>query len=283
MTIPDNNTIETLEISTPRGIEKLTVTKNRRFYTEEPITKWSDATNIINFYELSMDKGEAVELGRNFPGRLWTVVIDGLVKQKQTLDIDQLIKMFPLEERIYRHRCVEGWSKVIPWVGFPLAEFIKSCEPLASAKYVEFYSLDDPKTLPGQLRPVLDWPYLEGLRMDEAMHPLSLLCFGMYGRLLPGQNGAPVRLVIPWKYAFKSIKSIVRLRFVEEMPITSWMKASPREYGFYANVNPRVDHPRWSQAKEKRVGEQGERETLMFNGYDEVADLYRGMDLRKFF
>jgi sulfoxide reductase catalytic subunit YedY len=206
------------------------------------------------------------------------------VKQARTWDIDALIKLVPLEERVYRMRCVEGWSMVIPWVGFPLAELIRRAEPTGNAKYVEFVTLNDPKQMPGQRSRILDWPYTEGLRMDEAMHPLTLLAVGLYGEALPKQNGAPIRLVVPWKYGFKSAKSIARIRFVEKQPLTAWMKAAPQEYGFYSNVNPHVDHPRWSQARERRIGEFFKRDTLMFNGYAaQVAQLYRGMDLKRFF
>ena len=199
-------------------------------------------------------------------------------------DIDTLLKLAPLEERVYRLRCVEGWSMVIPWIGYPLDELIRRVEPTGNAKYVEFVTLHDPAQMPGQRSRVLDWPYVEGLRLDEAMHPLTLLTVGLYGEVLPRQNGAPIRLVVPWKYGFKSAKSIVKIRFVEKQPVSSWMAAAPREYGFYSNVNPEVDHPRWSQARERRIGEFRKRDTLMFNGYGEqVASLYRGMDLKKFY
>jgi sulfoxide reductase catalytic subunit YedY len=212
------------------------------------------------------------------------VAVEGLVKKPGNYDIDALMKLAPLEERVYRLRCVEGWSMVIPWVGYPLAELIKRVEPLGSAKFVEFHTLHDPAQMPGQRSQVLDWPYVEGLRLDEARHPLALLTLGLYGEVLPNQNGAPVRLVVPWKYGFKSAKSIVRIRFVEKEPVTAWMRANSREYGFYSNVNPEVDHPRWSQARERRIGEFGKRKTLMFNGYGEqVAQLYAGMDLKKNF
>lgn len=250
----------------------------------EALTAETEATSFVNYYELSMDKDEAVKYAGRLRTRPWTITIEGLVKKKRTFDIEPLLKMFPLEERIYRFRCVEGWSMVIPWLGFPLGKFIKQCDPTGAAKFIEFYTLYDPEQLPGQRSSVLPWPYMEGLRMDEAVHPLTLLTVGMYGKLLPGQNGAPIRLMVPWKYGFKSIKSIVRMRFVENMPTTTWMKASPDEYGFYANVNPQVDHPRWSQATENRIGEEGQRDTLMFNGYgQEVAALYAGMDLTKYF
>ena len=205
-------------------------------------------------------------------------------RKPKVYDIDELTAMFSLEERIYRFRCVEAWSMVIPWIGFPLAELIKKCEPSSKAKFVEFTTLYDPKQMPGQKRNVIDWPYMEGLRMDEAMHPLAILTVGMYGEILPNQNGAPVRLVVPWKYGFKSIKSIVKIKFVEHMPLTTWMKAGLNEYGFYANVNPNVDHPRWSQASERRIGEFLKRKTLMFNGYaDHVAHLYKDMDPEEIF
>jgi len=212
------------------------------------------------------------------------VAVEGAVKHPKTYDIDELLKLAPLEERIYRLRCVEGWSMVIPWVGFPLAELIKRVEPLGSAKYVEFTTRLDPKQMPGQRSRVLDWPYVEGLRLDEAMHPLTILAVGLYGEVLPNQNGAPIRLVVPWKYGFKSIKSIASLRFVERQPVSAWTRAAPNEYGFYSNVNPDVDHPRWSQSRERRIGEFSKRKTLPFNGYGEqVASLYTGMDLKKYY
>jgi len=250
------------------------------FSTTEKQTPYKDITNYNNFYEFSTDKYEPAALAKDFKPRPWTVTIDGMVKKKQELDVDAIIKMSAPEERIYRHRCVEGWSIVVPWVGFSLSELIKRADPLPSAKFVEFTTLLDPKQMPGQRVEVLKWPYVEGLRMDEAMHPLALLCFGLYGELLPNQNGAPLRIVIPWKYGFKSAKSIVRIRFIDKQPLNSWQLAAPNEYGFYSNVNPQVDHPRWSQAKERRLGEFFKRETLMFNGYDQVAGLYSGMNLR---
>jgi sulfoxide reductase catalytic subunit YedY len=253
------------------------------FSTTEKETPCKDVTNYNNFYEFSTDKYEPAGLAKDFKTRPWTVTIDGDVKKKQVLDIDAIMKMAVPEERIYRHRCVEGWSIVVPWIGFSLSELIKRAEPLGKAKYVEFTTLYDPKQMPGQRVPVLRWPYVEGLRMDEAMHPLALLCFGLYGEVLPNQNGAPLRVVIPWKYGFKSAKSIVRIRFTGSEPLNSWQESAPREYGFYSNVNPNVDHPRWSQAKERRLGEFLKRPTLMFNGYDQVASLYSGMDLKKNF
>ncbi len=253
------------------------------FSTTEKITPFKDVSNYNNYYEFSTDKYEPAGLAKDFKTRPWTVTIDGLVKKKQVLDVDTIIKMAAPEERIYRHRCVEGWSIVVPWVGFSLSELIKSAEPLGKAKFVEFTTVYDPKQMPGQRGGVLDWPYIEGLRMDEAMHPLALLCFGMYGEVLPNQDGAPLRIVIPWKYGFKSAKAIVRVRFTENQPVNTWNKAAPNEYGFYSNVNTNVDHPRWSQAKERRLGEFFKRPTLMFNGYDQVASLYAGMDLKKNF
>jgi sulfoxide reductase catalytic subunit YedY len=253
------------------------------FSTTEAQTPYKDVTNYNNFYEFSTDKYEPAGLAKDFKTRPWTVTIDGDVKQKQVLDVDAIMKMAPPEERIYRHRCVEGWSIVVPWVGFSLSELIKRADPLPKAQFVEFTTIYDPKQMPGQRSNVLQWPYVEGLRMDEAMHPLCLLCFGMYGEVLPNQDGAPLRIVIPWKYGFKSAKSIVRIRFTGSQPLNTWQQSNSHEYGFYSNVNPTVDHPRWSQAKERRLGEFFKRPTLMFNGYDQVAGLYAGMDLRKNF
>ncbi len=253
------------------------------FSTTEKETPYKDVTNYNNFYEFSTDKYEPAEAAKNFKTRPWAVTIDGDVKKKQVLDVDAIMKMAAPEERIYRHRCVEGWSIVVPWVGFSLSELIKRADPLPKAKFVEFTTLYDPKQMPGQRVNVLHWPYVEGLRMDEAMHPLALLCFGMYGEVLPNQDGAPLRIVIPWKYGFKSAKSIVRIRFTSSQPLNTWQESAPSEYGFYSNVNPNVDHPRWSQAKERRLGEFLKRPTLMFNGYDQVASLYSGMDLKKNF
>jgi len=253
------------------------------FSTSEKITPYQDVTHYNNYYEFSTEKDGPAELAKNFRTRPWKVKIDGQVAKKQELDVDSIIKMAPPEERIYRHRCVEGWSIVVPWVGFSLSELIKRVNPTSKAKFVEFTTIMDLNQMPGQQRQVLQWPYVEGLRMDEAMHPLALLCFGMYGEDLPNQDGAPLRLVLPWKYGFKSIKAIVRIRFTEKQPLNSWNISAPNEYGFYANVNPNVDHPRWSQAKERRLGEFYKRPTLMFNGYDQVASLYNGMDLKKNF
>ncbi len=253
------------------------------FSTTEKITPFKDVSNYNNYYEFSTDKYEPAGLAKNFKTSPWKVTIDGHVKKKQVLDVDEIIKMAPPEERIYRHRCVEGWSIVVPWIGFSLSELIKRAEPLDKAKFVEFTTILDMRQMPGQRTNVLDWPYVEGLRMDEAMHPLALLCFGMYGAALPNQDGAPLRMVVPWKYGFKSAKAIVRIRFVDKQPLNTWNRSAPNEYGFYSNVNPHVDHPRWSQAKERRLGEFFKRPTLMFNGYDQVASLYNGMDLKKNF
>ena len=253
------------------------------FSTTEKITPLKDVSNYNNYYEFSTDKYEPAKLAKDFKTHPWPVTIDGLVKKKQVLDVDAIMKMATPEERIYRHRCVEGWSIVVPWVGFSLSELIKKAEPLAKATFVEFTTVLDPNHMPGQRSGVLEWPYVEGLRMDEAMHPLALLCFGMYGETLPNQDGAPLRIVVPWKYGFKSAKAIVRIHFTDKQPVNTWNKSAPNEYGFYSNVNPNVDHPRWSQAKERRLGEFFKRPTLMFNGYDQVASLYSGMDLKKNF
>jgi len=268
---------------TAEANDKIDNLQKSPFSTTEKQTPYKDVTNYNNFYEFSTDKYEPASLAKNFKTRPWTVTIDGQVKKKQVLDVDSILKFAAPEERIYRHRCVEGWSIVVPWIGFSFSELIKRADPLPSAKFVQFTTLYDPKQMPGQRIDVLRWPYVEGLRMDEAMHPLALLCFGMYGETLPNQDGAPLRMVIPWKYGFKSAKSIVRISFVEKQPWNSWQLSAPNEYGFYANVNPNVDHPRWSQAKERRLGEFFKRPTLLFNGYDQVASLYSGMDLRKNF
>ncbi len=275
------------EMSSPSVVahanDKIDGLQKSPFSTTEKITPYKDVTNYNNYYEFSTDKYEPAGLAKNFKTRPWTVTIDGAVKKKQVLDVDTIIKMAAPEERIYRHRCVEGWSIVVPWVGFSLSELIKRADPLPKAKFVEFTTLMDVRQMPGQRGRVLEWPYVEGLRMDEAMHPLALLCFGMYGEVLPNQDGAPLRMVIPWKYGFKSIKAIVRVRFTDSQPFNTWSRSAPNEYGFYSNVNPNVDHPRWSQAKERRLGEFFKRPTLMFNGYDQVASLYSGMDLKKNF
>ena len=250
----------------------------------EALTPFKDITSYNNFYEFGTDKDDPARNAGSLKTYPWTVTVGGLVKKPQKLDIDSIKRMAPLEERVYRMRCVEGWSMVIPWIGIPLNVLLKSVEPLPKAKYVAFETLYDPKQMPGQQTSVLDWPYVEGLRLDEAMHPLTILAVGLYGETLPNQDGAPIRLVVPWKYGFKGIKSIVKINLVEKEPPTTWNIAAPNEYGFYSNVNPNVDHPRWSQAKERRIGEFFRRQTLMFNGYGEqVASLYSGMDLKKYY
>ncbi len=263
---------------------KIEGVQKSRFSTTEKLTPYKDITNYNNYYEFSTDKYEPAGLAKDFQTRPWTVSVEGEVKKKQALDVDSIIKLAPAEERIYRLRCVEGWSMVIPWIGFPLSVLLNKVEPTSKAKFVEFTSVLDPKQMAGQRRDVLEWPYVEGLRLDEAMHPLTILGFGLYGEVLPNQDGAPLRIVVPWKYGFKSAKAIVKIRLTEQQPINTWNKAAPSEYGFYSNVNPEVDHPRWSQAKERRIGEFLKRPTLKFNGYGEqVAELYKGMDLRKNF
>ena len=251
-------------------------------------TAYKDATTYNNFYEFGTDKSDPARHAHTLKTQPWTVEVEGLVKKPGRYGLEDLMNWAAMEERIYRLRCVEGWSMVIPWVGYSLAELIRRVEPQPGAKFVEFVTLADRATMPGVRGGVLDWPYVEGLRMDEAMHPLTLLAFGMYGEALPKQNGAPLRLVVPWKYGFKSAKSLVKIRFVDKQPVSSWEKAAPQEYGFYSNVNPSVDHPRWSQASERRIGEDGllakKRKTLMFNGYEpQVGQLYAGMDLKKYF
>ena len=248
------------------------------------LTDWEDVTTYNNFYEFGTSKVDPAPNARNFQVKPWTVKVDGMVKKPADYQLEDLIKPAKMEDRIYRHRCVEAWSMVVPWRGFPMSDLIKRVEPLPSAKYIEFTTLMDPKQMPGQRYPVLDWPYTEGLRLDEATHPLTLFVTGVYGVDLPNQNGAPLRIVMPWKYGFKGCKSIVRIRFTDKEPATAWNKAAPHEYGFYANVNPTVDHPRWSQARENVIGSIRKKATLMFNGYgDQVASLYSGMDLRKFY
>ncbi|MEN9713158.1 MAG: hypothetical protein RLY90_1419 [Pseudomonadota bacterium] len=254
----------------------------------DKLTSYEDASTYNNYYEFGTDKSQPAQYASTLRTDPWQISVEGLIKKDFTIGLEELLKLSPMEERIYRLRCVEGWSMVIPWVGYSLAALIKRAEPLGSAKFVEFTTLADPKTMPGVRSRVLDWPYVEGLRLDEAMHPLTLLSFGMYGEVLPNQNGAPVRLVVPWKYGFKSAKSIVRIRFTDKQPVNSWGRSAPQEYGFYSNVNPNVDHPRWSQATERRIGEDGlfakKRKTLMLNGYEaQVGSLYTGMDLKKFY
>ena len=262
--------------------QKLTGLKKSQYSTDEKMNSYKDVTTYNNFYEFGLDKGDPSKYAGTLKPRPWSVVVEGQCGKPGTYNIEDIMKWAPLEERIYRHRCVEAWSIVVPWIGYPLSEFIKKFEPTSKAKYVEFRTLVDLKQMPGQSEPALRWPYTEGLRMDEAMNPLALLGLGLYGEVLPNQNGAPIRLVLPWKYGFKSIKSIVRVKFSETEPLNTWKQQQGSEYGFYANVNPTVDHPRWSQATERRLGEFFKRKTLMFNGYaDQVASLYTGMDLRK--
>lgn len=268
------------------GLKKLQTVASP-FSTKEAPNSYEDITTYNNFYEFGIDKSDPSRNAGSLRTSPWTVAVDGLVSAPKRYDVNALIKGIPLEERVYRHRCVEAWSMVIPWVGIPLASVIKRLNPLGSAKYIGFDTLNDPKQMPGLLDPVVRWPYTEGLRMDEAMNPLTLLAVGLYGKTLPNQNGAPMRLVVPWKYGFKSIKSIVAIHFTETPPRTAWNDNAPHEYGFYANVNPKVDHPRWSQASERRIGDgffAPRRPTVMFNGYGaQVAHLYNGMDLRKYF
>jgi len=254
------------------------------FRTTEAPTPFQDVTTYNNFYEFGTTKGSPSREAARLRTRPWTVSIGGEVRRPRELDADDLRRLYPLEERVYRMRCVEAWSMVIPWTGFPLASLLNDVEPTSNARYVAFTTLLDPDEMPGQRSRVLDWPYVEGLRLDEAMHPLTLLAVGLYGRVLPNQNGAPIRLVVPWKYGFKGIKSIVKIELTRDQPRTIWNEAAPEEYGFYANVNPAVDHPRWSQATERRIGELERRPTLPFNGYaEQVASLYAGMDLRRDF
>ncbi len=263
------------------GRAKLPNVQKTKYTTTETWTPYEDITTYNNFYEFGIDKDSPSRYAGTLRPKPWSVAIEGEVAKPAVYHLEDIVPA-TLEERVYRLRCVEAWSMVIPWVGFPLADLIRRVEPTSRAKYVEFTTLYDPKQMPGQQRAVLKWPYVEGLRMDEAMHPLSLLAVGLYGEVLPNQDGAPIRLVVPWKYGFKSIKSIVKIRFVEKQPLNTWQESNASEYGFYSNVNPEVDHPRWSQARERRLGEFFKRKTLMFNGYaDQVASLYTGMDLRK--
>jgi sulfoxide reductase catalytic subunit YedY len=271
-----------MNVPQARAAAKLANVRKSAYMVGEESTPYVDVTTYNNFYEFGTDKDDPAARAGSLKLRPWTVKVEGEVKKPRTFDIDELMKLAPLEERVYRMRCVEGWSMVIPWVGYSLSELVNRVEPTGNAKFVEFTTLHDVAQMPGQRSAVLAWPYVEGLRMDEAVHPLTLLTVGLYGEALPAQNGAPVRIVVPWKYGFKSAKSIVRIRFVEQQPRSSWEAAAPREYGFYSNVNPQVDHPRWSQARERRIGEFRKRETLMFNGYaEQVASLYAGMDLKK--
>lgn len=268
---------------------KLPAKVNPQYFVADKLTSYKDVTTYNNFYEFGTDKADPARNAHTLKTRPWTVSVEGLVNKPKVWDIDALLKLAPMEERIYRFRCVEGWSMVIPWIGYSLSHLIKASEPQGSAKYIEFISLADPKQMPGVNSRVLNWPYTEGLRLDEAMNPLALLTFGLYGEVLPNQNGAPIRINVPWKYGFKSAKSIVKIRITDKEPATSWKVSAPYEYGFYSNVNPEVNHPRWSQATERRIGAEGgmfapKIKTLPFNGYaEQVAHLYKGMDLRKFY
>ena len=264
------------------GLAKLSFQKSPLSTTGEELTPYADITTYNNFFEFGTDKDSPSRLAKSLRPRPWTVTIDGAVKKGGQFAIDDLIKPYQLEERVYRLRCVEGWSMVIPWIGIPLGDIVRKAEPTPQAKFVHFTTLNDREQMPGVRRRSLDWPYVEGLRLDEALNPLAILAVGLYGEVLPNQNGAPIRLVVPWKYGFKSIKSIVRISLVDNQPVGSWERSQPSEYGFYSNVNPEVDHPRWTQARERRIGEFFKRKTLMFNGYaDQVASMYAGMDLRK--
>lgn len=288
LTVPAHATANAALPDKPNStLHKLPRYTKTRYGTDEKLTPYQDITTYNNYYEFGTGKEEPAIHAKLFKPVPWTVSIEGEVKKNKTISIEDILKLAPLEERIYRMRCVEGWSMVIPWIGLPLAQLIKWAEPNANAKYVEFISLADAQQMSGINLPILDWPYVEGLRMDEAMNPLSIMAVGLYGEVLPNQNGAPMRLVVPWKYGFKGAKAIVKIRFTEKMPITTWMKAGPREYGFYANVNPQVDHPRWTQSSEKRIGAglfAGRIKTQMFNGYaEQVGQMYAGMDLRKNF
>jgi sulfoxide reductase catalytic subunit YedY len=265
----------------PHG-RKLENVKKSPLSADEKPNRWEEITTYNNYYEFGVDKDQPSMFARNLKPEPWTVAVEGECNKKGPMNLEDVLKGKTLEERIYRHRCVEAWSMVIPWVGFPLSDFIKQCDPTSKAKYIEFQTLYDPKQMPGVRSPVLRWPYVEGLRMDEAMHPLTILAVGLYGEVIPNQDGAPLRLAVPWKYGFKHIKSIVKVRFVEKQPLNTWQEQASNEYGFYANVNPTVDHPRWTQASERRIGEFLRRKTMMFNGYgDQVASLYTGLDLKK--
>jgi sulfoxide reductase catalytic subunit YedY len=268
---------------------KLPAKVNPQYFVADKLTSYKDVTTYNNFFEFGTDKADPARNAHTLKTRPWTVSVEGLVNKPKVWDIDDLLKLAPMEERVYRMRCVEGWSMVIPWIGYSLSHLIKASEPQGSAKYIEFISLADPKQMPGLSSRVLKWPYTEGLRLDEAMNPLALLTFGLYGEILPNQNGAPIRINVPWKYGFKSAKSLVKIRITDKEPPTSWKVSAPSEYGFYSNVNPEVNHPRWSQATERRIGAEGgifapKIKTLPFNGYaEQVAHLYKGMDLRKFY
>ena len=271
-----------LAAAAPQRGEKLPDIRKSQWTVDEKLTPYESVTTYNNFYEFGPDKDDPAKHAHRLKSRPWTITVEGEVKRPQTFAIEDVLKWAPLEERIYRFRCVEGWSMVVPWIGFSFSEIARRVEITGNAKYVEFVSLADAEQMPYVRVPLLDWPYVEGLRIDEAMHPLTLLAVGLYGEVMPKQNGAPLRLIVPWKYGFKSAKSIVKIRFVRDMPRSSWMKSAPQEYGFYSNVNPEVPHPRWSQAQERRLGEFLKRKTLPFNGYaEQVAALYAGMDLRR--
>ena len=273
-----------LMLAAGSGLARANCVTDKIALINEPLTDFNTATRYNNYYEFSSDKKAVAHLVGEFKPRPWTISIEGEVKKPKAYDLDELLQLAPVEERVYRHRCVEGWSKVVPWMGVPLCEILLRAEPTSNAKFVEFTSILRPEVMIGQRTSVLPWPYTEGLRLDEAMHPLTLLVSGMYGKSLPNQNGAPLRLVVPWKYGFKSIKAIVKIRLVSYQPVSSWSRAAPSEYGFFANVNPAVSHPRWSQRRETRLGELSKRDTLPFNGYaEQVAALYRGMDLATYF
>ncbi|HVW71188.1 MAG TPA: protein-methionine-sulfoxide reductase catalytic subunit MsrP [Steroidobacteraceae bacterium] len=286
MAVGASSLLPTAKAQQPAGA-RLPYTRNEKYSVTEQPNRYEEITSYNNFYEFGTDKEDPKQNAQAFNPRPWSVAIDGEAEVKGKFTLEDLLKSQPLEERIYRFRCVEAWSMVIPWVGFPLSALLARFKPTSKAKYVEFTTLYDPRRMPGQREPILNWPYVEGLRIDEAMHPLTLLVVGLYGQTLPNQDGAPLRLIVPWKYGFKSIKSIVKINFTERQPRTAWNVAAPREYGFYANVNPQVDHPRWSQATERHIGGSlfgSRRPTLLFNGYaDLVADLYKGMDLRRYY
>jgi sulfoxide reductase catalytic subunit YedY len=283
-----NSSLQSEVFAVGESNKKLKAKFNKKYSVNDKQTSFKDATTYNNFYEFGMDKDDPARYAKSLITRPWTVSVEGLVQKPQVFDFDSLIKLSVMEERVYRMRCVEGWSMVIPWNGFSLSNLLNKVEPLGTAKYVEFVTLADPKQMPGLSSSIIAWPYLEGLRLDEAMNPLTLLTFGIYGEVLPNQNGAPVRIVIPWKYGFKSAKSIVKIRLTDKEPVTSWHRTAPIEYGFYSNVNPNVSHPRWSQSTERRIDGRNifssKIKTEMFNGYGEhVAGLYAGMDLRKFY
>ena len=268
----------------PNAYRFPSVKKGSPYDTTETLNSYKDITTYNNFYEFGLDKGDPARYAHSLKPSPWSIVVDGHCAKPGKYDVRDIVSWFPLEERIYRLRCVEAWSMVIPWVGFPLGDLVKRLEPTSKAQFIEFKTLVDLRQMPGQTEPALRWPYTEGLRMDEAMHPLTIMAVGLYGEVLPNQNGAPIQLVVPWKYGFKGIKSIVSIKFVENAPLNTWQQQQPREYGFYANVNPDVDHPRWSQKTERRLGELFRRKTLPFNGYaDQAASLYSGMDLRKWY